>query len=217
MIEQIFQPVLAWYMDHINYWTIMLLMAIESSFIPLPSEIVIPPAAWKAAQGQLNIYGVIVFGTIGAMIGALFNYSIALFIGRAIVYKIVDTRFMHAMLIDRHKVEKAEKYFIKYGKSSTFIGRLVPVVRHLISVPAGFSRMRLFDFLLFTAAGAMIWNAILAMLGYYLYSQKEVLERYYEELGYACLFLGVVFFGIILFRTLRNPKNQQTLKSIEEK
>jgi membrane protein DedA with SNARE-associated domain len=209
MISELFTSISDWYMAHINYGTITLLMAIESSFIPLPSEIVIPPAAWKAAQGELNIYLVILFGTIGALIGSLLNYFLALFIGRKIIYSLADTRFANLMHIYPSSIEKAEDYFRKRGSISIFIGRLVPAIRHLISIPAGLSRMKIFDFILYTSLGAMIWNIILAALGYFLYSQKEMLEKYYKELSIAFLVLGVLLVAYFVYKAFYHKKEQK--------
>ena len=139
-----------WCLDHLNYWTITLLMAIESSFIPFPSEVVVPPAAWKAANNDnMNIYLVVLFATIGANIGALINYYLAKWLGRPIIYKFANSRFGHMCLIDEAKVQHAEEYFDKHGAVSTFVGRLIPAVRQLISIPAGLARMKLGTFLLY--------------------------------------------------------------------
>jgi len=193
-------------MAHINYGTITLLMAIESSFIPFPSEIVIPPAAWKAAQGELNVWLVFFFSTLGALIGALFNYYIALFVGRKIIYKLADTRLANLMLINPGSIEKSEEYFRKHGKISTFIGRLVPAVRQLISIPAGLSKMKMSDFLIYTMLGAMIWNAILTALGYFLYTQKELLELYYHELSIAFVILGILVVAYLIYKAFNYKK-----------
>lgn len=200
MISELFNSIADWYMAHMNYGTITLLMAIESSFIPLPSELVMPPAAWKAAQGELNIYLVVFFGTLGALIGSLINYYLAMFIGRKIVYSLASTRIANIMHIYPSSIEKAELYFRERGNISIFIGRLVPAVRHLISIPAGLSRMNISGFIIFTTIGALIWNIILAALGYFLYSQKEVLEKYYTELTYGFLILGVLVVGYFVFK-----------------
>ena len=132
-----------WILNNLNYWVVALFMAIESSFIPFPSEVVVPPAAWKAMDPEsgMTIVLVIVFATIGADIGALINYYLAKWLGRPIVYKFADSRIGHMCLIDREKVEKAEEFFRKHGATSTFFGRLVPAVRQLISIPAGLSGM----------------------------------------------------------------------------
>ena len=154
-----------WCLDHLNYWTITLLMAIESSFIPFPSEVVVPPAAWKAANNDnMNIYLVVLFATIGANIGALINYYLAKWLGRPIIYKFANSRFGHMCLIDEAKVQHAEEYFDKHGAVSTFVGRLIPAVRQLISIPAGLARMKLGTFLLYTTLGAGLWNSILAFI-----------------------------------------------------
>jgi membrane protein DedA with SNARE-associated domain len=202
-MEQFFQDITAWYMAHINYGTIILLMAVESSFIPFPSEIVIPPAAYKAAQGDLNIYLVILSGSVGAIIGALFNYILALSLGRMLIYKLADTRLAAMMMIDIKAVKKAEEYFIRHGKISTLIGRLVPAIRQLISLPAGLAKMNIRDFLLFTLIGSTLWNIILALLGYYLYSNQNILQRYYNEFSYLFLFLGIGFIIYLVYRGIR--------------
>ena len=119
-----------WCLDHLNYWTITLLMTIESSFIPFPSEVVVPPAAYKAAVNEeLNIYLVVLFATLGANLGAIINYYLARWLGRPIVYKFANSRFGYMCLIDEAKVQHAEEYFDKHGALSTFIGRLIPAVR----------------------------------------------------------------------------------------
>jgi len=205
-MSQIFSGITSWYLEHINYATVTALMAIESSFIPFPSEIVVPPAAYKAAQGDLNFGLVILFATIGALIGALFNYFFALKLGRPVIYKLADTRFAHAMLVTSEGVEKAESFFLKYGIPSTLIGRMLPAIRQLISLPAGLARMKLAPFILFTTIGASIWNLILAILGYYMYSQKELLEKYYSELSAGAVVLGVLFFVFLLWNGLRPEK-----------
>jgi membrane protein DedA with SNARE-associated domain len=200
MIHELFSAVIDWYMANINYFTITLLMAIESSFVPFPSEVIIPPAAWKAAQGDLNIYLVVAFSSLGALIGALFNYYFALFLGRAVIYRFAESKVGRLMLLSRSGVEKAEAYFVRHGRSSTLIGRLVPAVRQLISLPAGLARMRLKDFILFTVIGSTAWNIVLAILGYTLYSQKELLHKYYTELTYGLLILGIGFVAYLIYK-----------------
>ncbi|HNY16729.1 MAG TPA: DedA family protein [Treponemataceae bacterium] len=213
MIVEIFKSVADWYMAHINYGTITALMAIESSFIPFPSEIVVPPAAFKAASGDLNLILVVVFATAGAIIGALFNYFVALWLGRPIVYRLADTKLAHLLLIDREGVEKSEEFFRKFGRSSTFIGRFVPAIRQLISLPAGLVRMNMRDFLIFTALGSALWNAILATLGYFLYSQKALLDKYYREISLAFLALGALFILYVLLKVFVFDKAKRKDKS----
>lgn len=197
-----------WCLDHLNYWTIMILMTIESSFIPFPSEVVVPPAAYKAASGNsdLNVYLVVLFATIGANIGAIINYYLAYFVGRPIVYKFANSRFGHMCLIDEAKVQHAEKYFEKHGAMSTFVGRLIPAVRQLISIPAGLAKMKLSTFLLYTTLGAGIWNGILATIGYYLASvvpEDQLMAsvtKYSHELGYVFIGLGVLIVAYLAYK-----------------
>ena len=197
-----------WCLDHLNYWTIMILMTIESSFIPFPSEVVVPPAAYKAASGNsdLNVFLVVLFATIGANIGAIINYYLAYFVGRPIVYKFANSRFGHMCLIDEAKVQHAEKYFEKHGAMSTFVGRLIPAVRQLISIPAGLAKMKLSTFLLYTTLGAGIWNGILATIGYYLASvvpEDQLMAsvtKYSHELGYVFIGLGVLIVAYLAYK-----------------
>ncbi len=195
-----FQTLADWYMLHMNYLSITLLMTIESSFIPFPSEIVIPPAIWKAASGELNMYLVVLFATLGAVIGAIINYVLALWLGRAIVYSLVETKVGKLFLLSRVKIENAEIYFNRHGRSSTFIGRLVPGIRQLISIPAGLARMNVKQFILFTALGSGLWNIILAALSYSLYSQQDLLKKYMSELSYALLAAGLIFIVYLVFK-----------------
>ena len=197
-----------WCLDHLNYWTIMILMTIESSFIPFPSEVVVPPAAYKAASGNsdLNVYLVVLFATIGANIGAIINYYLAYFVGRPIVYKFANSRFGHICLIDEAKVQHAEKYFEKHGAMTTFVGRLIPAVRQLISIPAGLAKMKLSTFLLYTTLGAGIWNGILATIGYYLASvvpEDQLMAsvtKFSHELGYVFIGLGVLIVAYLAYK-----------------
>lgn len=200
MLIEFFNPIISWYMESINYLTIFLLMAVESSFIPFPSEIIIPPAAYKAAQGGLNIYLVGLSGSLGALFGALFNYYFALFLGRRIIYSFAETRLAKMMLVDRKGVEKAEAYFVKHGKMSTLIGRLIPGIRQLISLPAGLAKMNLKDFVLYTIIGSTVWNIILMILGFYMYTQKDLLDKYYHELSYAFLGAGLLFVVYLIYK-----------------
>lgn len=206
--KTIVEQVTSWYMDNMNYGTVTLLMVVESSFIPFPSEVVVPPAAYKALEegSNMNIVLVVVFATVGAIIGALINYFLALWLGRPIIYKFVETRFGKMCLLDKQKVEKAEKYFDKHGKSSTFIGRLVPGIRQLISIPAGLAKMNIATFICFTALGAGIWNIILALLGYLGHGNKELIDQYSHELSYILLGLGVLFVAYLIYKGLSKKK-----------
>ena len=164
-------PFIAWCLGHLNYWVITLLMAIESSFIPFPSEVVIPPAAYMAAAtGEMSLWLIILCATLGALIGATINYVLALYLGRPIIYRFANSKLGHLCLIDEEKVKLAEHYFDEHGAIGTIVGRLVPAVRQLISIPAGLARMRFGRFLLYTAIGAGAWNCILGAIGYALAS-----------------------------------------------
>jgi len=203
---EFFQSLADWYLNNINYYTITLLVAIESSFVPLPSEIVIPPAIWKAASGELNMYLVVMFATFGAVIGAMFNYIMARWLGRVIVYGLVESKVGKLFLLNRRKVEHAEDYFIKNGRSSTFVGRLIPGIRHLISIPAGLAKMNVGQFVLYTALGSGIWHTILAIMSYSLYSHQELLKRYMSELSYILLAVGLIFCVYLIIKN-RKKKN----------
>ena len=203
-----------WCLDNLNYWTITLLMTIESSFIPFPSEVVVPPAAWKAAAGSsdLNIYLVVLFATIGACLGALVNYFLAKWLGRPIIYKFANSRLGHICLIDEPKVKHAETYFDKHGAISTFVGRLIPAIRQLISIPAGLAQMKIGSFLLFTALGAGIWNAVLAIIGWSLakvpgiQTEEQLLEKvneYSHAIGYTIIIIVVFIFGYLIYKSTR--------------
>lgn len=203
---EFFQAVLDWYMANLNYFTVGLLMVIESSFIPFPSEAVIPFAAYKAAQGDLNIYGVVIAGTTGALIGALVNYYLAKYLGRALIYSLADSKMGRLLLLSKDKVVRAEDYFLRNGKSSTFIGRLVPAVRQLISIPAGLAKMNLRDFIIYTTAGAGIWNIILAVIGYYIYDLREQIFPYLSQILIA---LGAIFIIYLVIKTIRNNRSKR--------
>lgn len=206
-----------WFVDHANYLFVFVFMTIESSFIPFPSEVVVPPAAYIActntgAGADMNIFLVVVVATLGAMAGAFINYYLALWIGRPIVYRFADSRLGHACLINREKVDKAERYFDKHGAISTFIGRLIPAIRQLISIPAGISRMNVAQFAIFTALGALVWNAILGALGYWLsvhvspdmlFEKVEEYNRYLTWAGYG---LGLLCLLYILWNAFRPKK-----------
>ena len=199
-----------WCLDNLIYWTITLLMAIESSFIPFPSEVVVPPAAYKAAaSGELNVWLVVFFATVGALIGALINYFLALWLGKPVVYKFANSRLGHMCLLDEQKVVKAEQFFIRYGVAATLVGRLVPAVRQLISIPAGLARMNIAKFALYTAIGAGLWNGVLAALGYYLEAvvpEEQLVATvttYSHEIGYGIIAIVAVALGIIIYKGVK--------------
>lgn len=202
-----------WFVNNASYIFVFIFMMIESSFIPFPSEVVVPPAAYLAIQkGDMNIFVVVLVATAGALVGALINYVLSLLIGRPIVYAFADSRLGHACLIDRAKVEKAEKYFDEHGAASTFIGRLIPAVRQLISIPAGIARMNIWLFIVFTSLGALVWNTILAALGWWLaktvsLSQLyDAVEKYNSYLTIAGLILLVLCAAYIAYNAFRKKE-----------
>ncbi len=189
-------------LQHLNYFWVTVLMAIESSFIPFPSEVVVPPAAYRAANGELNVFLVVLWATIGCDLGALVNYYLAKYLGRPVVYRFAASRLGRLCLLSPEKVEKAEQYFVKNGATSTLIGRLIPGIRQLISIPAGLSGMPLGPFLLYTTLGALAWNAVLAIVGYLLGHAvpidklNEAVLHYTKPIGYAISVLVLLGVGI---------------------
>lgn len=203
-----------WILNNLSYWVVVAFMAIESSFIPFPSEVVVPPAAWKAMDPDsgMSFVLVILFATLGADLGALINYYLAKWLGRPVVYRFADSRLGHMCLIDRAKVEKAEQFFRDHGAASTFFGRLVPAVRQLISIPAGLAGMNVGRFLIFTTLGAGAWNTVLALIGWGIYKYTDLKTtndvylqavKYSHEIGYVLLALAVVVVGVLAYKGLK--------------
>jgi membrane protein DedA with SNARE-associated domain len=193
-----------------NYASITALMAVESSFIPFPSEVVIPPAAFVAGQPDsvlcatgnypVDVLIIVLFGTLGAMIGAIINYALSVWLGRLIIYKFADSKLGHMCLLSSEKIQRAEEYFREKGNVSTFIGRFIPGIRQLISIPAGLSRMNFGAFLWWTFWGAFLWNCILAALGYIAAGQMSLIKEYSHELSVAIL---VLLGAVVLFYTAK--------------
>lgn len=210
-----------WYADNMNYGTITILMAVESSFIPFPSEIVIPPAAYVAGiEGSslnttdsylINVLLIVIFGTLGALLGAIINYLLAMWLGRPIIYAFADSKIGHLCMLSSDKVKQAEDYFNKHGNISTFIGRLITVIRQLISIPAGLCKMHFGWFLLYTFLGASIWNIILALLGYIAHGQMDLIHTYSHELSIAimALLIAVVAYFVIKFAIKRLRRHKE--------
>ena len=203
-----------WILNNLSYWVVVVFMAIESSFIPFPSEVVVPPAAWKAMDPDsgMSFVLVILFATLGADLGALINYYLAKWLGRPVVYRFADSRLGHMCLIDKAKVEKAEQFFRDHGAASTFFGRLVPAVRQLISIPAGLVGMNVGRFLIFTTLGAGAWNTVLALIGWGIYKYTDLKTtndvylqavKYSHEIGYVLLALAVVVVGVLAYKGLK--------------
>ena len=193
-----------------SYASITALMAVESSFIPFPSEVVIPPAAFVAGQPDsvlcttgnypVDVLLIILFGTLGAMIGAIINYGLSVWLGRIVIYKFADSRLGHMCLLSSEKIQRAEEYFREKGNVSTFVGRFIPGIRQLISIPAGLSRMHFGAFLWWTFLGAFIWNCILAILGYVAAGQMNLIKEYSHELSVAIL---ILLGAVILYYLIR--------------
>ena len=209
--------IIAWYSAHMNYASITALMAVESSFIPFPSEVVIPPAAFVAGQPEsvlcatgnypVDVLLIVLFGTLGAMIGAIINYGLSVWLGRLIIYKFADSKLGHMCLLSSEKLERAEAYFREKGNVSTFIGRFIPGIRQLISIPAGLARMNFGAFLWWTFLGAFIWNCVLAGLGYIAAGQMDLIKEYSHELSMAILIiLGVVVAYFVIKRLVKTLK-----------
>lgn len=196
--------IITWYSAHMNYASITALMAVESSFVPFPSEVVIPPAAFVAGQPDSVLYAtgnypidvliIVLFGTLGAMIGAIINYGLSVWLGRLIIYKFADSRLGHLFLLSGEKLERAEAYFREHGNVSTFVGRFIPGIRQLISIPAGLARMHFGAFLWWTFLGAFIWNCVLAALGYIAAGQMDLIKQYSHELSIVLIAL----FGVLI-------------------
>ena len=181
--------VVMWFVGTIGrmgYLGIIILMTLESSLFPVPSELVVPPAGYLAAQGQMNVWLIILCGTLGSLLGALFNYALAYYLGRPWILK-----YGRYFLLPPDKFAKVESFFIKHGEISTFTGRLVIVVRHLISLPAGLARMSLKRFCVFTVLGSSLWVAVLTWIGYFVGNNPELMRLYYKEVCVA-LALGMV-------------------------
>lgn len=193
-------------LSQLNYGYIFLLMLLESTVIPVPSELVVAPAAYYAANGNLNVWLVILFSTLGAAIGASINYLAGYYLGRPIIYKFANSKWGRACLLTQNKVEKSEKYFDTHGMVATITGRLVPGIRHLISIPAGLAKMSYWKFLLYTIIGAAIWHSILAALGYYMHSfvPEKQLNNKIEEYGeYIKIAILILVIAALLYITIK--------------
>ena len=198
-----------WLLNNLTYPNILLLMLLESTVVPVPSELVVAPAAYHAAGGGLNVFLVVLFATIGAAIGASINYAVALWVGRPVIYKFANSKWGKMCLLNQEKVEKSERYFDNHGVAATLTGRLIPGIRHLISLPAGLARMNYWKFLLYTTIGAGAWHSILAALGWYLHSvvPEEELDATIEKYNHyivlaiiAIVVLVIAFFVVKHYR-----------------
>lgn len=209
---------LRWYDAHMNYGAVGLLMTVESSFIPFPSEVVIPPAVYVASNpdsaGGMNVWIILLVGTLGALLGAFINYFLSRWLGRPIIYAFVDSKVGHLLSLSREKMERAEEYFNKRGNISTLVGRLIPVIRQLISIPAGLSKMNIGAFALFTFLGAAIWNVVLTLLGILAYraAKPDLIEQYSHHISIAIIAifcLAIAFFVIRYLLKKKKGKSKQ--------
>lgn len=203
------EAIIHWLADTIfrlGYPGIAALMALESSFFPFPSEVVLPPAGYAAAKGQMNVWAAFGAGTLGSLIGALFNYWLAVKLGRPLLHK-----YHRYLLIKEDALDRAEDFFRRHGEMGTFVGRLVPVIRQYISLPAGLSRMRLDRFALYTSAGAGIWCAVLTWIGWYLGQHSDILRD--EEVGRfvtrAFLILAPILLVLVAVYAIRHRRQQR--------
>lgn len=198
-------------LNHLDYPTILLLMLLESTVIPVPSELVVAPAAYHAAAGNLNVFLVVLMATIGADIGASINYVVALYVGRPVVYRFANSKLGKMCLLSQEKVEHSERYFDDHGVAATLTGRLIPGIRHLISIPAGLARMNYWKFLLYTTIGAGCWHAILAAMGYYMHSfvgedqLNATIEQYNKYIVGAIVAIVVI---VIVFFVVKSKKSK---------
>ena len=182
-------------------------MLLESTVVPVPSEFVVTPAAYHAAAGQLDVWLVILFATIGADLGASINYFVALYVGRPVIYRFANSRWGKMCLLSQEKVEKSEKYFYDHGIVATLTGRLIPGIRHLISIPAGMARMSYWKFLLYTTIGAGAWHGILAALGWYLHAivpEEQLNDKIEEYAEYIKLVIIALVIIAILWFTVKH-------------
>ena len=199
-------------LSNLNYGTVFFLMLLESTVIPVPSELVVSPAAYHAAAGNLDIALVILFATLGADAGATINYLAGYYLGRPIIYRFANSKWGKMCLLNQQKVEKSEKYFYDHGMVATITGRLLPGIRHLISIPAGLARMKFWQFLLYTTIGAGVWNCILAALGWYLHSVvpeeqlNDKIMEYGEYIKYGII--GIVAVAALWFGAKRYLKRK---------
>lgn len=190
-------------LSNLNYGTILFLMLLESTVVPVPSEFVVTPAAYHAAGGNLDVFLVVLFATIGADLGASINYVVAYYVGRPVIYRFANSKWGKMCLLNQEKVEKSEKYFDDHGIVATLTGRLIPGIRHLISIPAGLAKMNYWKFLLYTTIGAGVWHAILASLGWYLHAivpEDQLDDKITEYAEYIKLFIiAAVLIGLAYF------------------
>lgn len=205
----IFAALIEWYLDNLNYWVLTILMILENSIVPLPAELIVTPAAYNAAHGEMSLVMLIVCTTIGSTVGALINYYLSRYLGRYVVYRFFDSRVGRFLMLDSKKMEKAEQLFLRHGNISTFFGRLLPFGRQLISIPAGLARMPILPFVFYTTIGSAIWNSLLAGVGYYLADvlpKDQLIWRVNEFSMDASTVFLVIITGYVAVKMLRKKK-----------
>ena len=203
MIHEIANTIVG-YIGDMGYWGIFLLMFLESTFFPFPSEIIMIPAGYLAYKGEMNVYIVVLVGILGSVGGALFNYYLAMHFGRKFILK-----YGKYFFIKEETLDKLEAFFTKHGELSTFNGRLIPGIRQLISLPAGLARMNIWRFSLYSALGAGIWVIVLVALGYLLGSNEELISEYLKTATVIAL-ISVVL--ITIFYVVRHKRRKEILE-----
>lgn len=204
-------------LSNLNYGTIFFLMLLESTVIPVPSELVVAPAAYHSAAGNLDIWLVILFSTLGADAGASINYLAGWLLGRPVIWRFADSKLGKLCMLSHEKIEKSEAYFNNHGMVATITGRLIPGIRHLISIPAGLAKMHYWKFMLYTTIGAGAWNCILATMGWYLHTivpedqlHDKILEygEYIKLVIVALVVIAIAYFTIKWFMKRKSNKAQ---------
>ena len=204
-------------LSNLNYGTIFFLMLLESTVIPVPSELVVAPAAYHSAAGNLDIWLVILFSTLGADAGASINYLAGWLLGRPVIWRFADSKLGKLCMLSHEKIEKSEAYFNNHGMVATITGRLIPGIRHLISIPAGLAKMHYWKFMLYTTIGAGAWNCILATMGWYLHTivpedqlHDTILEygEYIKLVIVALVVIAIAYFTIKWFMKRKSNKAQ---------
>lgn len=201
------QELLSYFLDQLNYLSVFILMTVESTFIPFPSEIVLPPAAYNAhATGEQNILLLWLAATLGADFGAAINYFLSLYLGRPLIYAFANSKWGHLCQLNAEKIERSEKYFDKHGVAATLTGRLIPVIRQLISIPAGLARMNFAKFILFTTIGAGAWNCVLAGIGWYLQTvvpKDQLMDKVNVYSDHIKIFILVALAAVVVYYIIK--------------
>jgi membrane protein DedA with SNARE-associated domain len=191
---------------HLGYTGILVLMFLESTFFPVPSEVVIPPAGYLVTKGEMNMWVVILCGIVGSVLGALFNYFLAVFLGRPLIVK-----YGKYILLPPERVEKTNAFFLSHGEISTFTGRLIPGVRHFISFPAGLAHMNIARFCFYTAFGSALWVSILACIGYVVGNNMDLVMKYSRQA--LLVVLGCMTIVFIIY--IRSYRKKSIIKQLE--